>query len=338
MFFLKRRNILSFGFRPKYPMIHRAWNIAVSLLILVFVLPVFAILILLVLIRSGRPVFYVGERIGKGGIPFNMFKFRTLETDVERKIGASVIAEDSGLITPLGKVLRDSRLDELPQLINVLRGDMNLIGPRPVRRVICEENMKKIKNYEVRFRVKPGLLGHTQVFVPHGTYKTIRARYNNVLVNRDTSLLGEAAFVIFAAIISMKLVSKRTLKTVKPAKSLTTVNEEENRNVDFALASANSGDSDTATTEPVTIEMINSKNLVIVSPSALHERLVSGNISVRKLKGGIVHVAIIAHVQNSMSVSANKQGSYCYHATYHTISDFGRYMVDRYVLHLAFAN
>ncbi len=317
-------------------MIHRAWNIAVCLLILICVLPIFLTLALLVLILSGRPVFYVGERIGKGGIPFKMFKFRTLKAEVEKKIGASVVAENSRLITPMGKVLRDSRLDELPQLINILRGDMNLIGPRPVRRVICEENMKKIKNYDVRFRVKPGLLGHTQVFFPHGTYKAIRARYNNVLVNRETNLLSEAAFIIFSAIISLKLIARSVLKTVRSAKSLTILKAENNRNVVFAPAPVTSGDNGTVIAKPVTAILVNSKKLVIVSPSPLQEGQISGQISVRKSKGGTVHVAIIADVQNSVRVSANNQESYCYDATYRTTSDFNRYMIDRHVLHLAF--
>jgi len=335
--FSKRRKIASFGFRPKNSVLHRAWNIAVSLAILVCVLPVFAILIPLVLILSGRPVFYAGERIGKDGRPFNIFKFRTLNTEAENKIGANVVANDSELITPIGRILRDTRLDELPQLVNVLRGDMNMIGPRPVRRVICEENRKTVKNYNIRFRVKPGLLGHTQIFCPHGTSKAIRARYNNILVNRDTSLLGEASLVIFSALTSLKLIVGHIKKWAKSAKPMPSAGARNGRIMAFLPTKATLADDRAVANNSVTVKMTNSKTLTIVSRYPLEQRQISGHVFVQKPKGGTVRVWINADVQNLVLGPACKSEPYSYDATYQTKSDFGRFMIDRHVLFLAFA-
>lgn len=333
----KRRMIASFGFRPKNPALHRAWNIAVSLTILICVLPVFAILIPLALILNGRPVFYVGKRIGKDGRPFNIFKFRSLNIEAEKTIGASVVAGDSDLITPFGRILRDTRLDELPQLVNVLRGDMNMVGPRPVRRVVCEENSKKIKNYGVRFRVKPGLLGHTQIFCPHGTSKAIRARYNNILVNRDAKLLGEASLVIFSALTSMKLVARHILKGLNFPKSMTISGAKRDRVMAFLPTKTNLDADAAEITDPVTVEMINSKNLTIVSQYPLQQCRISGHVFVRKPKGGTIRVKINADIQNWVLRAVNTSGPYSYDATYWTKSEFGRFMIDRHVLSLAFA-
>ncbi len=335
--FSKRRIVASIGFRPKNSVLHRAWNIAVSLVILICVLPIFAILIPLVLILNGRPVFYAGERIGKDGRPFNLYKFRTLKTDVEKTIGASVVAVDSELVTPIGKILRDTRLDELPQLVNVLRGDMNLIGPRPVRRVICEENRKTIKNYNIRFRVKPGLLGHTQIFCPHGTSKAIRARYNNILINRDTSILGEASLVIFSALTSLKLLASHIQKWVKSANSGANVGAKSNRMMAFLPMKANFEGVGAGGNSPVTVEMTNSKNLTIVSRYPLEQRQISGHVFVQKPKGGTVRVRISADVQKLLLRQVGRSEPYSYDATYQTNSDFGRFMIDRHVLLLAFA-
>ena len=332
-----RRKFVSFGFRPKNPTLHRLWNITAALLILICVLPVFAILIPLVLVLNGRPIFYVGERIGKNGKLFKIFKFRTLQTSAEKAIGANVVADDSDLITPIGLILRDTRLDELPQLFNVLRGDMNLIGPRPVRPVICSENEKKIKNYNVRFQVKPGLLGHTQIFVPHGTSKTIRARYNNILANRDTCLVGEAALISFTAFTSLRLIAKHLVKRIK-RNAPSAVSQAKNKlKVVLSPTATETNESGSELGETVSVEMINSRNLKIMSRYPLRKGKTSGHVFVRKPKGGTVRVRINAEIENWVSGTANKSEPYFYNATYWTKSDFGRFMIDRHVLSLAFA-
>jgi hypothetical protein len=104
------------------------------------------------------------------------------------------------LETLLGKALRDTRLDELPQLLNVLMGDMNMLGPRPVRPSITEQCRAKVPNYDVRFEVKPGIIGYTQALMPHSADKVIRARVNTMLCRRPVNLLQELLFIIVTAL------------------------------------------------------------------------------------------------------------------------------------------
>ncbi|HEY8340040.1 MAG TPA: sugar transferase [Egibacteraceae bacterium] len=119
----------------------RAIDIVVSLLALLLTLPIFAITALLIAVTSPGPVFYVQERIGRGGIPFRMLKFRSMYVDADkRKAELAALNEASGpvfkvrrdpRVTPVGRWIRKLSIDELPQLINVLRGEMSLVGPRP---------------------------------------------------------------------------------------------------------------------------------------------------------------------------------------------------------------
>jgi lipopolysaccharide/colanic/teichoic acid biosynthesis glycosyltransferase len=119
-----------------------------------------------ILLTSGRPVFYRGERVGLYGRVFTMRKFRTLRPEAESRLGGTYGAELTARMpeeaTPLGRFLRASQLDELPQLWNVLRGDMSVVGPRPVRPVFFEQLVVDIPAYWQRLVVRPGLTGFAQ--------------------------------------------------------------------------------------------------------------------------------------------------------------------------------
>jgi lipopolysaccharide/colanic/teichoic acid biosynthesis glycosyltransferase len=130
----------------------RAFDLSVSLLLLLLLSPVLACLALLVLVASGPPVLFRQERIGRGGRPFILMKFRTMRRGSDRALLISALGDRR--VTPLGRVLRATKLDELPQLINVVRGEMSLVGPRP-------EVRKYVASYDSRQRrvldVRPGL-------------------------------------------------------------------------------------------------------------------------------------------------------------------------------------
>jgi len=116
---------------------------------------------------TGRPVLYRGRRVGRGGTVFTMYKLRTLRADAEARMGASLGAELAGLTvteqTRVGRVLRATKIDELPQLYNVVRGDMSLVGPRPIRPAFFEQLCEDIPAYWQRLVVPPGLTGLAQL-------------------------------------------------------------------------------------------------------------------------------------------------------------------------------
>jgi lipopolysaccharide/colanic/teichoic acid biosynthesis glycosyltransferase len=119
------------------------------------------------LLSSGRPVFYRGERVGRGGRVFTMTKFRTLRPGAEARIGhhlgAELVQQTESEVTKLGRWLRATQLDEIPQLWNVLRGDMSFVGPRPIRPRFFAELADELPAYWQRLVVRPGLTGFAQV-------------------------------------------------------------------------------------------------------------------------------------------------------------------------------
>lgn len=159
----------------------RALNVAVALLGILLTLPLWLLIAVAIKLTSRGPVLYTQVRVGVdkrgtgaqpqdprrkediGGKPFRIYKFRTMTVDAEAGTGAVWAQKNDCRVTPVGRILRQYRLDELPQLINVLRGEMNVVGPRPERPVIFADLREKIPNYQVRQRAYPGITGHAQI-------------------------------------------------------------------------------------------------------------------------------------------------------------------------------
>ena len=145
----------------------RTLDVLLSSLFLLCALPIAAPLVLIVLATSGRPVFYRGARVGRGGRVFTMLKFRTLRSDAESRLGPylgeELIRRTQEEFTPIGRWLKATQLDEIPQFWNVLRGDMSLVGPRPIRPVFFEQLAHELPAYWQRLIVRPGLTGLAQV-------------------------------------------------------------------------------------------------------------------------------------------------------------------------------
>ena len=145
----------------------RTLDVILATVLVLVSLPLTIPIALANLITSGRPVFYRGQRVGRGGRVFTMRKFRTLRPGAESRLGhhlgSALVEATEAEVTPLGRWLRATQLDEIPQFWNVLKGDMSLVGPRPIRPRFFEELAAELPAYWQRLVVRPGLTGFAQV-------------------------------------------------------------------------------------------------------------------------------------------------------------------------------
>ena len=148
--------------------VKRLMDIIISVIGTVIAAPFMLIIAIAIKLYDGGPVFYRQERITRDGQPFMIYKFRSMSTDSEAK-GARLAMKNDSRVTPVGKVIRNIHFDELPQLFNILKGDMSVVGPRPERQIIMDEYKKELPEFDFRTKVKAGLTGYAQVF---GKYNT----------------------------------------------------------------------------------------------------------------------------------------------------------------------
>jgi exopolysaccharide biosynthesis polyprenyl glycosylphosphotransferase len=179
----------------------RVFDLLLGATLFVLAMPVMLLVGLAVAVTSRGPVLFRQERVGRGGRPFTMYKFRTMQVGAEQATGPVLATENDPRVTWLGRLLRAARLDELPQLWNVLRGDMSFVGPRPERPEFVGRYEEEIQGYAGRFKVRPGLTGYAQVNGEYHTSAATKLKYDLAYIyNRslwlDLRILSETAKVV----------------------------------------------------------------------------------------------------------------------------------------------
>ena len=161
---------------PRADFAKRAIDLALAIPALVFLAPLLAVIAAAVAVTSGFPIIYGQRRVGKDGKEFEIFKFRTMRVDAESQSGPTWARSSESRVTPIGRILRRTSLDELPQLFNIIRGDMAIVGPRPERPFYVEKFRRALPRYDERHLVRPGMTGWSHVHMRR---------------NVDTSAIGE---------------------------------------------------------------------------------------------------------------------------------------------------
>jgi sugar transferase (PEP-CTERM system associated) len=191
------------GFRRGtiFQMVRRGVSILISMIGLILALPLLPVIALAIRLDSEGPVLYKQTRVGKGGRTFNVVKFRTMRTDAEALSGPQWAGDNDPRVTRVGRFLRSSRLDEIPQLWCVLRGDMAFVGPRPERPEFVEWLSREIPYYSVRHMVRPGLTGWAQVKYKYGsTVEDAREKLQYDLFYIKNASIGLDLLIMFQTI------------------------------------------------------------------------------------------------------------------------------------------
>jgi sugar transferase (PEP-CTERM system associated) len=190
-----------FRFSSIFRLARRMVNFSVALIGLILSLPLFPLVMLAVKLSSPGPVLYRQQRVGRRGKIFHCYKFRTMRQDAEADTGATWATDDDPRITKVGKLLRSARLDEIPQLWCVLKGDMHFVGPRPERPEFVEWLSKEIPYYGVRHMVRPGITGWAQVQYKYGnTLEDAREKLQYDLFYIKNASLGLDLLIMFQTI------------------------------------------------------------------------------------------------------------------------------------------
>ena len=183
----------------------RIIDISISILSLIFLIPAFIVIASIIKSTSKGPIFYSHQRIGKEGIPFTIYKFRSMYTDAEKN-GPQLSSDNDPRITPFGLFMRKTRIDELPQFYNVLIGDMSLVGPRPERQYFIDKIKEKAPHYEHLLKVRPGITSWGQVKFGYASNvdEMVRRLKYDVLYIENMSLFVDFKILIYTILIVLQ--------------------------------------------------------------------------------------------------------------------------------------
>lgn len=182
----------------------RVEDVLFAAIMLIVFSPVFVIAAVSIKCTDGGPVFYKQERLTQDGKIFTIYKFRTMVVNAEKMSGPVLASERDPRILPIGRLLRATRLDELPQILNILKGEMSLVGPRPERPELAREIEKNIPEFSYRLKVKAGLTGYAQVYGKYNTTSYDKLKLDLLYIRKYSLLLDLKLIIMTPKIMFMK--------------------------------------------------------------------------------------------------------------------------------------
>ncbi len=192
------------GLTPAQRVGKRIMDILMALCVLLVVWPILMAAAVAIKLEDGGPVFFRQKRLTRNNREFEILKFRSMIVDAEKYTGAVLASEDDPRITKVGKFLRSTRMDELPQLLNILKGDMSIVGPRPERKVIADEDCKEIPEFAYRTKVRGGVTGYAQIYGKYNTSAYDKLRLDLMYIENYSFLLDIKLIILTLRIIFSK--------------------------------------------------------------------------------------------------------------------------------------
>ena len=181
----------------------RIFDVIISIIVIIITSPIMILIAIAIKIDSKGPVIYKQKRITKDGKEFTMYKFRTMINNAEKETGPILAKKKDERITKVGKILRRTRLDELTQFFNVIKGDMSIVGPRPERKELIEKIIKELPEYRIREQVKAGITCIAHIEGDYYTEPKVRLEYDKMYM-KDWSIKKD-----------IKIIFKTILKVIK---------------------------------------------------------------------------------------------------------------------------
>ena len=192
------------GLTPAQRVGKRMMDIILCAIAMIPAAPLMAAVAIAIKLEDGGPVFFRQKRMTRGGREFDILKFRSMIVDAEKYAGAVLATDNDPRITKVGKVIRATRLDELPQILNILKGDMSIVGPRPERKVIANEYYKDIPEFAYRLKVRGGLTGYAQIYGKYNTSAYDKLRLDLMYIENYSLMLDIKLIILTLRIIFSK--------------------------------------------------------------------------------------------------------------------------------------
>lgn len=192
------------GLTPAERVAKRTMDIIFSAIVLLILSPVMLLIAAAIKLEDGGPVFFRQKRLTRNGREFDILKFRSMVVDAEKYAGAVLATDNDPRITRVGRIIRPFRLDELPQLLNILKGDMSIVGPRPERKVIADEYCKDIPEFAYRLKVRGGLTGYAQIYGKYNTSAYDKLRLDLMYIENYSLLLDIKLMILTIRILFSK--------------------------------------------------------------------------------------------------------------------------------------